>query len=263
MEALDDIRPLLAHAVPWTLVLFRVGGVFVAAPLLASSMIPMKYRALMSAVIAAGLYPLVGPGLDVPADMDLFGLIPLVAGEALIGFSIGAIGMLPLIGMEFAGSIAGHQMGFGLARVYSPETDSDTELLGQILFYAGFGVFLSMGGIEIMFTTLAQTFRGIPMGEMGAGRAPLDLYLEVFASGFDMAVRVAAPVTGSVLLIAIVLGVMSKTVPQINVMTVGFTFKIVVGIVILTLSLYAAANAVGDELEPMINKLAAWAAGKR
>lgn len=263
MDTLADIRPLLAQAVPWTLLLFRVAGVFIAAPMLASSMIPTRYRALMSAVIAAGLFPLVGPDLTVPADMDLFGLLPLVAGEALIGFSIGAIGMLPLLGMEFAGSIAGHQMGFGLARVYSPETDSDSEILGQILFYVGFGVYLALGGVEIMFTTLANSFKGIPLGEMGAGRAPLDLYLDVFSAGFDMAIRVAAPITGIVLLVAIALGVMSKTVPQINIMTVGFTFKIVGGIVMLILSLYAAASAASDVMAPMFNELAAWAAGAR
>lgn len=256
MTDAPDITPLLAHVVPYTLVLFRLAGVFLAAPMLTSAMIPRKHRALIAAMLAASIYPGVAGSLRAPASVDLFGLVPLVLGEGLIGFAIGAIAALPLAAMELAGAICGHEMGFGLARVYNPETDADTELLGQLLYYIAFGAFLAMGGFEAIFATLLATFSRIPVGGFGASDTPLDLFVGVLQGGFDLALRVSAPVTGIVLLIAIVLGVIGKTVPQINVLSIGFTIKIMGGLIMLALSIYAIGSVSGDLIAGTMRDLA-------
>lgn len=255
---MPGLESIAQHAIPFLLVLFRLAGLFIAAPLLSSSMIPARVKALFVLMLAAALYPAIPPQHVETAGMDLFSLAPLMITEGLLGLAIGTIASIPLISLEIAGVVMGQQIGFGLARVYNPELEMDTDLLGQMLFYLGSGAFIAMGGLETLFTTVAATFGRVPVGGFGFAHPPIDLLIGVIASGFELAIRVAAPVTGSVLLIVVSFGVMSKTMPALNVMTVGFTAKILAALAMIAFAAYAIEHAVGTEIEHTIGAIITW-----
>ena len=209
--ALSNFEALIQHAVPWTLVVFRTAGLFAMTPLLSSVLVPARYKALLSVMLAAAAYPMLRVGAPVgPIATDAFGIAGLVAGEALIGFSIGAIAAIPLLMLEMAGVLAGTSMGLGLARVYSMEADGDTDVLGQMLFFIGASIFLAVGGLESLFMAVLASFEHIPPGSIGAGNAPLDTLVAVLASGFEMGFRVSLPVVGIVMLLIVILGVLVR-----------------------------------------------------
>jgi len=253
-----DISPLLAHVVPYTLVMFRIAGVFIMAPLLTSVVVPARYKALLILMLSAAVYPLVNQGLAIPAGVDLLGLVPLIVGESLIGFAIGGIAAIPLLSLEIGGVLMGQSMGFGLARVYNPEADFDTDILGQLLFYVGAGIFVAFGGLELLVGGVIRSFSHVPIGGFRAAMTPLDLLVNVMSSGFELAIRVAAPVTAIVLLLVIVFGVVGKTMPQINIMSVGFAIKILAGLTMLAMAIYAMRDAIGDEASGGVDRVLAW-----
>lgn len=255
------ITILLSHTVPWMLVLVRISGIFIAAPMIGSMAIPMQFRVLLAVAIAAAAYPALAETVaaDAPVIMDVMALVPLVLTELLIGFSIGAIASLPLLAMEASGVIMGQSIGFGMARVYNPESDTDTDLLGQLLFYIASGLFFAMGGLELMFTTLLGTFSRVPLGSFATTMVPLDVFVSVLSSGFELALRVAMPVVGIVMLIALMLGAVSKTMPQINVMSVGFTIKMLAGLTVLATSLYVVGDAIETEVKQTLVVVSGWA----
>lgn len=255
---MPGIEHLIQHAVPFLLVVFRIAGLFIMAPILASTMIHGRMKALLAVMLAAALYPTVPLDRFVPAPLDLFTLIPMVVCEALIGMSMGIIATLPMVSLEMAGVIMGQQVGFGLARVYNPELEYEADMLGQILFYLGAGAFLAMGGLETLFLALARTFARVPVGGMSVGRLPIDLFTGVLASGFEVAMRVAAPVTGAVFLLVIVFGLMGKTMPQLNIMAVGFTAKILAALAVTAFSVYAIHAAAADELDRVVSLIVDW-----
>lgn len=255
---MPGIEHLIQHAVPFALVVFRLAGLFVMAPILASTMIHGRLKVLLAVMLAAALYPTVPLDRFVPVDFDLFTLLPMVVCELLIGMSMGIIASLPLVSLEMSGVIMGQQVGFGLARVYNPELEYEADMLGQILFYLGAGAFLAMGGLETLFVSLARTFARVPVGGMGVGNIPLKLFVGVLASGFEVAMRVAAPVTGIVLLLVIVFGVMSKTMPQLNVMAVGFTAKIMAALALTAFSAYAIHAAAAQEIDRVVGLIVGW-----
>jgi flagellar biosynthesis protein FliR len=199
--------------------------------------------------------------LEAPPPADLFGLIPMVLGETLVGLAIGVIAAVPLFSLEMAGVVMGHSIGFGLARVYNPEADFDTDILGQLLYYIGAGVFVALGGLEVLLRAVLASFGNVPLGGLGAGAAPLELLTGTIASGMELAVRVAAPVTGIVLLLVIVFGVVGKTMPQVNIMSVGFAIKIMAGLTMLAMAIYAVRNAVGDEVLDVLRSVNTWVRG--
>src|SRR5439155_21370181 len=104
-------------------------------------------KALLVFMLAAAVYPIVQPSLAAVPRLnhtDVFGLVPLILGESLIGLTIGAIAAIPLMSLEMSGVLMGQSMGLGLARVYNPEADFDADVLGQFLYYIGAGVFVAL-----------------------------------------------------------------------------------------------------------------------
>lgn len=249
---------ILGHAVPFALVLFRLAGLFVMAPLLTSVVVPMRHKALLAMMLAAATYPVVLTRVAIPAAADLPALVPMLLAEAMIGLVVGALASLPLLCVEMSGVIAGHTMGFGLARVYNPEADLDADVLGQLLMYIATGVFIAAGGLEQLFAGVLRSFDRVPLGTFASGKAPLDLFVGVLGSGLELALRVAAPVVGICLLLIVALGVVGKTLPALNIMTVGFTIKLVVGILIVVLALHAIRDAVGEHVGGALAQVRGW-----
>lgn len=256
------IQSLLDQVVPYTLVMFRLAGVFMLAPLLTSLTIPRTFKALLIFMLAAALYPAVRAAAPMmPADLDLFGLIPLIVLESLIGLAMGGIAAVPLLSLEMAGVMIGQNMGLGLAKVYNPEADFEAEVLGQFLFYIGASIFVGVGGLEQLFAGVMHSFVPTPIGGFAVSQTPLDLLVSVLSSGFELAIRVSTPVTGIVMVLVVVMGLIGKTMPQLNVMSVGFAVKILAGLAMLAASMYAIRQAVGDEVTRTLDEVVRWVAG--
>jgi len=249
---------VLSNLVPFMLVAFRIAGMFIATPMLSSTMIPLRLKPFLVLALAAAIYPLT-PAWAVPDSLTIISVVPMVVGEALIGFVIGLLASLPLIAAETCGIIVGQQMGFGLAKVYNPEYDAETDVLGQALFFVVFGAFLAMGGLESVFRSLVSTFERIGPGGIGISQAPVETLVAVATSGLELAMRMSLPVVAAILLLVVVFAVISKTMPAINIMSVGFTVKVLAGLAVLTVALPTIARVAGDETGEILKIVDGWA----
>lgn len=256
---MPSIQPLLDHAVPYLLVVFRLAGLFLFAPLLSSRMVPGRIRALLAVMFAGAIYPAVPSAVQAAPDTDLFGLLPLVSCELLVGATIGLVASLPLMGMELAGMIMGHQMGLSIARSYNPEADTDSEVVGQLCYYLGLGAFVAMGGLNALYLCILRSFERVPAGFVGGRSPPLEMVVGTLGAGFELALRVSAPVVCAIFLVMIAIGFVMKTMPQINVMSVGFAIKILCGLVVLAASVAVLDQVSGDETERVLIAVLEWA----
>lgn len=254
----SNLVHLLDHVVPFMLVIVRVASIFFSAPLLTSLMIPVRAKAAIAFMFSAAMYPLIPAKFVGPADPDLFMLLPQVLTEVAIGFSIGLLAAIPLVCMEIAGLLSGQQMGFGLARVYNPELDADADIMGQLLFYIAMGVFLAADGLETVMLAILDSFSSIPIGGMRVQMVPLDTINAVFTAGIELALRVSAPISGIVFLLVILFGVLSKTMPQLNPMSLAFTVKIVAGLTVLVGSAYAIQHATSLNIHDALSRMLHW-----
>lgn len=258
MPSLESILP---HVIPFGLVLVRLAGVFMLAPMLPSSIIPMRYKALLVMMMSAAMYPFLPVKLLDPAGLDLAAIAPMIVSETMIGFSVGLLASIPIQAMEMSGVLMGQQVGFGLARVYNPEADIETDILGQLLVYIASGVFFATGGAEQMFLAMGSSFERVPIGGFTSSMLPLDLLTGIIGASFELAIRVAAPLTGITLLLVIVFGAIGKTMPQVNIMSVGFGIKIVIGLFVLLGAVYGIRAAVGDEVSRVLDEVWGWIEG--
>lgn len=249
---------LLAHVVPFMLVVARMAGLFVFTPLLSNRAVPRRFRVMIAVMLAAAIYPVLPSHMQVEPAIDLAGIAPMVLSELLIGVTIGFLAGLPVVAMDMSGFMIGHQMGMNLARVYNPDAGTETDVFGQVLMYVGLATFLALGGLEAAFVTLVSTFRNVPIGGLAIDRAPVQLVVGVISSGVELAVRVAAPVICIIFLLLIAMGFVMKTMPQVNVMSVGFTIKILFGIGMLAASLVAMQHATSDEIDRVLRIVVEW-----
>lgn len=256
---MQGIEPLVAMVVPWLLVVARVAGLFVFAPMVSSVTLPLRARALIAATIGLAATPLVIGSAPPLGPIDIVSLPWLLLSETLIGLSMGLIATLPILALDLAGALMGHQMGLNLARVYNPESNAEIDALGQSLFFVGFATFIAVGGIETLFLTLLSTFERVPIGAFGVHALPTGTLVGVLTSGLDLAVRVAAPVWGVVAALLVVVGLLGKFLPQVNTMTVGFMLKIIIGIGVLAASMHVIGEVTADAIRDTLNEMVRWA----
>ncbi len=261
MQGPAAIIPLLDHTIPFVLVAFRLAGLCITTPMLSSSSIPARFKIAIIGLIAAAVYPMLELPQIAPGSIDLVSLLPLLAMEAAIGLILGLFIAIPMVSLEMSGVVAGYQLGLGLARTYNPEADMDSEVLGQMLFSIATASIIALGGLEAAFGAVIGSFRLIPLGGFTPEMVPLDVIINLITAGMELALRIAAPVIGAIMLVILVLGAVTKTMPQINIMTVGFAFKVLAGLGILAISLGTSGHACGELISDSLHDMAAWIGG--
>ncbi len=265
----DAVATLSHHLGPAILVLVRISGLAIFAPLFASPTIPRLVKALLIAMIALATYPTLAAsalrGQTVPLD---FGSIaPLMVCEVLIGAVVGFLAILPLVAMQMGGLVMGTQMGLGFARMYNPTLDDEADVLEQIFFFMGLAAFLAMGGHEQMVSAILKSFHYVQLGGVGAivsvggfglDNALLRLLAGVLLAATELALRVSAPLVCLFFLETVALGFLSKSVPSLNLMNLGFPLRIILGLGVIVLGMGAIGEALHTFMHADLELLSTW-----
>ncbi len=236
-----DLTPILEHLPAWLLVLARLSGVFLLSPVLGSAMIPRQVKAFLVIGLSFCVYPvLMSPtlasstmlGAYIGTEVSMWWLLPMMALELLLGYAIGYAAMLPLVGLQTGGAIIDQQMGLGLAGVYNPELGEQSTVTGEVLFMLGLVMFLIIGGHHALFAVMVSSFQHLPPGGLTGFTALVEMAVGLVTLMLDLSIKVAAPVLGLLFLESVAMGFIARTVPQMNILSVGFIVRIVLGLFI-------------------------------
>jgi len=217
-----------------------------AAPLFGSAKIPRRVKVMLALVMSVGLVNnvRVPPNLpDNPLQLA-FG----VGGELVFGLIMGLGLSLTFIAISWAGEIMGQQMGFNLAETFDPAMGSGGSLVGDLYFMLTLVIFMFIGGHRAMVLGLAASFQTLPVLQAGMSPGLFDLFASLLTAATVLAVKVAAPMLVTMLVVDVALGFLGKTVPQINVMNAGLTLRAGLGIVVLVVGLILTSEVMRDSL---------------
>jgi len=239
------------QVVAFFLVLARLSPLFLLAPLFSSQMIPMRVRGVVAVALAIGLSPVVGGGRAI--DPDLVGLAGLVGKELLVGsafaFALGAL----FAAISIAGTFLDTLIGFSYGAVVDPITGTSAAVISQLYALLGVLIFIAIGGDAWVIQGLAKTYEIVPLDGVPALGAMLTGVESAFAGIFSAAIQVAGPIVLALILTDAAFGIVSRVVPQLNVFSVGFPAKVVVGLVLMGVTLPFVATWLGDELEASVS----------
>ncbi len=216
-------------------VLARIGGLVVTAPVFGHLLVPVRVRAAMAAVLAAALVPVVAPVAAAPTST--LALAGMVVVEGAVGATLGLVAQFVFAGVQLGGQIAGTQMGFGIVNLIDPQTHAHVTIVAEWEQLLALLVFLVIDGHHLLIRALLGSFQVAPPGAVVMTAASLRGVVALSADLFAIGVRIAAPVLISLLLTNGALGVLARTVPQLNVFVVGFPLNVGVGLVVLGASL--------------------------
>ncbi len=238
----------------FTLVLSRVSGLVMTAPVFGSRTLPVRVRALLSLALSLVLFPAEWSRHPVAAtNLVEYGLH--VGRELAVGVTLG-LGVIVLLGgVQLAGQLISQISGMSLADVYNPAVDGNVPVFSEFLSWVTLSVFVCVGGHRLVIGALMETFAQLPPGTQFVSLSVLDTATLLMAQSFELGIRMAAPTVTAQLLATLVLGLVSRTLPQLNIMVLGFGFSSLATFGAIWFSLGAMAWAFQDEVEPMLASL--------
>jgi len=239
------------------LVLARIAGLVLAAPVFGHLLVPVRVRAGLAMVLAAALAPAVAPG-PAAAPATLAALAGALALESALGVLLGLVAQLVFAGVQLGGQIAGIQMGFGIVNLIDPQSNAQVTIIAEWQQLLALLVFLVLDVHHLLLRALLESFRSAPPGALAVTALGLRGAVGLAAELFTLGVRIAAPVLIALLLTNGALGVLARTIPQLNVFVVGFPVNVGVGLIVLGASLpftFRLLAARFGALEPTLGAL--------
>ena len=233
------------------LILLRVSSVLIAAPIFGHRSYLSRAKIALSFMVTLIVFPIVADqGFEVPEG--IFAYVLMMISEVIMGLILGFIVLLIFVGIQFAGQLAGLQMGFGIVNVIDPQSSNQISILGQFLNILAILFLLSLNGHHVILNGLLYSFDVVPLGGVTVPNAVMGQLITLCAQVFVIGVKISAPILVALFLVSVAMGILARTVPQMNVFIVGFPVQIGVGMIALSLSLplfYLVMERIIDVLE--------------
>lgn len=228
------------------LVLVRTSGIFLISPFFSSHNIPNTMKIGFS-LILSGLITL---ALDI--DMDYAGatFVILIVKELMVGFAIGFISYAFFSTFYVMGQIIDMKIGFGMINVVDPQHRVQVPLMGNFYYILAFLLLLSFDGHHMIINALVDSYKFIPIGKFIIKKKSAFMMIDVLAKSFATGFKLSAPIVIVIFLADLLLGILSRTIPQMNVFVVGMPLKILIGLVIISVSIpifYSMATGVFNQ----------------
>lgn len=247
MEALPYLITFFNQIDVLFLIFARVLAFFIFVPVVSSMFIPMQVRLLAGFVVSVAIFSS-GLVTQVTYHDSVSGLVLLILTEFMAGAIMGFAVFFVFNVLLFAGQFMDFSMGFAMVNVLDPIQQIQVPLLGNIVFMSASVLFVVNDGLHHVLFVFATSYNVLPVGAAYiVGNVDLAGFMVTTLLAFFMlAVRIAVPLVGTMLIIDVCLGVMVKAVPQMNVFVVGMPMKMLVGTFLLMTAIVPNLGVIYD-----------------
>lgn len=253
---LVDILPYITPVkiIIFMLVISRLSGMFITAPLFSTFPVPMPVKAGLIGLIAFLSYPIIAshtPASQIPNNM--WGLGWMIVAEIMIGSMIGFCINIIFIAIQMAGHLLSMQMGLAVANVLDPITKHQVPIMGQLYLFMAMILFLGINGHHYLFTSVINSYALLPVGSEFHLSGELIEQIVMFTSQiFVIAFNIIMPIFAVLLLTDILLGFMSKMMPAMNIFVVALPIKIYIGLVLMIMFTIKTYTYLSTVIESML-----------
>lgn len=216
------------------LIFTRITAFIVISPGFSIKGLPSLVKIGLAVGITLAAYP-VTSALSAEVPMELFVLLAIK--ETLLGLAIGFITKLIFSAIEMAGNFVDFQVGFSMGATFDPALGVNVSYYGKIYYWLSICIFFLTDLHHVVIKTVVKTFQYVPIDSTDLGGFGVEGMVKLFAIVFESALNLAAPLMIVALLTEVVLGLISRTVPQINVLILGMPLKVLASFVFMLLLL--------------------------
>ncbi|HWT07139.1 MAG TPA: flagellar biosynthetic protein FliR [Xanthomonadales bacterium] len=216
------------------LVLVRVSAMLFLVPIFSQTQIPRLVRfglgLLLSFVIVRTVPPM--------APLGGLGMLTVaILAQVFVGLVFGFVAFLLFTGIQFAGEIIDIQIGFAVVNIINPLTSQSVTVIGEFQLALATLLYLAADAHHTLIAGIAGSFQLVPLPFAGAPELVAGDVVRFFAQSLFIVFQIAAPVAVALFLVNVMLGLMARVAPQMNVFIVGFPIQISVGLIMLIVSL--------------------------
>ena len=227
----------------WLVAMIRPGAAFIAAPVFGAAFVPVQLRLIVA--LALGIPALAASHFVLPPDgLASIAGVMLIAGEVMAGLALGFAVQIGFSAALVAGEVIGNAMGLGFAATIDPSSGQHNPVLGQFLSILATFLFLSIGGHLALAATIFESYRAMPPGDAWLSAESVRGLVYFGGVLFSAGLSIALPVAFAIVLVQVVMGMLARSAPQLNLFAVGFPAALLAGIVLLAI----AAPVLGDGL---------------
>lgn len=245
MIVLDDAS-LFTTGVTFFLISIRLAAMILAAPLFSAAAITLPIRIALVMSIAAIITPTVT--VQLPNLASLNGFL-IITQEILLGLSVGFIMQLAFAAVAMAGEQISFSTGLGFAAMIDPQTGAQSPVITQFLSILLTFIFLSVQAHHVLIREIASSYHLMPIGSSLVNASTYFSILQTAALIFSASLLIALPVIIALFLINLIIGVLTRVAPQLNIFSVGFPITILVGLGLMLVTLPTLGAGISSTLD--------------
>lgn len=211
------------------LITIRIFTFFIVVPVFFPSGTPNAVKVGLTLIMA---YMLI-PGIDYSTVNAINNNLPFfinVMNEVVAGLTLGFIVNLCFTTVRIAGNIIDLQIGFTMMTIFDPTSNSNSTLMEHLLYWFSIIVFFIVDGHHMLIKALMESFNVIKLGNFFLSQGSIELILKVFVEYFGIALKIAIPIVLIIFITDLTMGLIARTVPQLNIMILGLPIKLLVGL---------------------------------
>ncbi len=237
-------------------VLFRVAAFILFAPILGSRQFPVLAKIGFILLLSLTVYPLVKPLLPEP-PRGMFELTMYLTIELLIGLAIAFASRLIFTAVQIGGTMVDFQMGFGVVNVIDPQTETQVSVTAQFQNIFAILIYLSVNAHHTTILAVVESFQLINIQAFHFDGTAMNIVVKLFIDTFIVGIKIASPIMAILFFISVGLGLVARTVPQMNVFIVGFPLQIGAGLFMIGLSMSFFGMVIQNHLSHLPVELSA------
>lgn len=233
------------------LVLCRIFSFIATAPLFSQKGFPTAAKLVLGGSLTVAAVPLVSQ----PQTFGLVIFMLVVLKETLLGLAMGYLSQLVFQAVIMAGSLIDFQNGFSMGQAYDRTMEVSSSQYGRVYYWLAIAVFFAANLHLRLFRAVLESFKLVPLGSATLTAGTIKGVVILTGKTLTLAFDVAAPLIIAVMVIDIVLGILSRSVPQMNVLMVSLSLKSTVGLLIFLLLLPNVLDLLGQVIPQSVEYL--------
>ena len=203
------------------------------SPFFGSLNVPVYFRAGTALALSIVLFPVVDSFTQIVAPPTVIAYAAAVVREMFVGWLIGFVAYISFAAIQMAGKIMDMQVGFSIVNVMDPTSGQQAPLIGSFLYNLSLIALLVTNGHHLLLSALVESFRAIPLLGMQFDVSLAQLIARFTTGIFLTGVQIALPITFSILLTNVSLGILARSMPSLNIFVVGIPLQIMIGMFVL------------------------------
>lgn len=231
----------------WMVAMIRPGAAFVAAPMFGANVVPVQLRLVLALAVGIPSAAMANMALPAQGMISMPGLFMIIS-EVMAGLALGFVIQIAFAAALVAGEAISNAMGLGFASMADPASGQASPAVGQFLSMLTMFLFLAADGHLALISIIAESYRTLPPGASWLSYAAIGSIVEFGSLAFSAGLSIALPVGFALVLVQLIMAMIARSAPTLNLFAVGMPAALMAGIALLGISLPIMADTIGHAL---------------